>query len=310
MKSDKFIYFSLAVLILLNSLAWIAVFNFNKPRLLEVDFFNIGQGDAIFVETPQRHRILIDGGPSSKILEKLGAEMVFYGRSLDMIILTHPDPDHLLGLIDVIKRYKISLIGFTGVKSSRPEFVEFYNQILKNKIPKVILKKNNRVWLGEDIYIDILSPLEDFEGKEVQDYNPSSIAAKLVFGKNSFLFTGDIPKSTEEKLVNDNSIGRKLDSDILKVSHHGSKTSTGESFIRAVSPEIAVISVGGYNPYTQSLKENKDCDNKEANKYGHPHCEVLERLQKFDIKVLRTDKNGDVKFFSDGNNYKYLELRN
>ena len=137
-KSVKnFLYFILGILICLNILAWIAVVDLNRPQSLEVTFFDVGQGDAIFIETPERHQILIDGGPSSKILEKLGKEMPFYDRSIDLIILTHPDPDHLNGLVDVLKSYKVGLIGFNGAKGTNPAFSEFEKQILNNKIPVV-----------------------------------------------------------------------------------------------------------------------------------------------------------------------------
>jgi len=128
-----------------------------------------------------------------------------------------------------------------------------------------------------------LQPFESLEGKEFKDSNNTSIISKLVFGKNSFLFTGDAYKNVEGELINKKA---EIDSDVLKVSHHGSKTSSSEEFIKSVSPQIAVISAGI------------------GNKYGHPHQEVLELLEKYDIKVSRTDKDGDIKIISDGKNYE------
>ena len=126
----------------------------------------------------------------------------------------------------------------------------------------------------------ILYPFENLEGKVFEDSNNTSIISKLVFGKNSFLFTGDAYKNVEGELINKKA---EIDSDVLKVAHHGSKTSSSEEFIKAVSPEIAVISAG------------------RENKYGHPNQEVLELLEKYGIRVLRTDKDGDIKIISDGN---------
>ena len=294
-------------------MAWSVVFDLNRPRFLEVNFFDIGQGDAIFIQTPKRTQILIDGGPSSRIIQKLGEAMPFYDRSIDLIISTHPDADHLLGLIDVLKRYKVNFVGTNGTKSSRPEFQEFEKQIQKKNVFLKILKRGQRILVGDNLYpvrnmsdnssqpshiidnscdgischarvsngvsFEILAPLEDFEGREVVDFNTSSIVLRMIFGENSFLFTADAPKTIEEQLV---AAGSDLDSDILKVSHHGSRSSTTEIFLRTVTPEIAVIQVG------------KD------NQYGHPHSEVLERLEKYGIKIFRTDIDGDIKVISDG----------
>lgn len=282
MKRKRKIVFLLAVLVLLNFSAWKAVWHLSQS-FLKVIFLDVGQGDAIFIETPQKHQILIDGGPSSKILEKLGEAMPFYDRSLDLIILTHPDPDHLLGLIDVLRVYRVELIGYTGVKSNKADFLEWENQILEKKVSKIVLKKNQKILLGKEIFFEILAPLESFEGKEVSDFNSSSIVAKLNYLEDTFLFTGDIPKSIEKKLVEQ---GINLDSDILKVSHHGSKTSSSDIFLTVVTPEIAVIQVG------------------EDNQYGHPHPEVLERMQGYGIKIFRTDKNGNIQIISDGSNFQ------
>ena len=187
-KAKNSTIFIFGLLVILNSLAWITVYNLSKPRLLEVDFFDVGQGDSIFIETPQKYQVLIDGGPSSKIIEKLGKVMPFYDRSLDLVILTHPDPDHLVGLIDVLKNYNVNLIGFTGVVSSNPEFIEWKSQISSKHTPLIVLTKNEKILLGKEVYMYILAPLESFEGREVKDFNSSSIVARLVFKNSSFLF--------------------------------------------------------------------------------------------------------------------------
>ncbi len=173
-----------------------------------------------------------------------------------------------------------------GAKSSRPEFLEFENQIQEKKINLKIAGNGKRISIGWDIYFDILSPIENFEGREVVDFNTSSIVARLVFDKVSFLFTGDAPKSIEEELIKNNV---NLDSDVLKVSHHGSRTSNSDSFLKAVNPEIAVIQVGL------------------DNQWGHPHPEVLARLEKYGIKIFRTDLDGDIKIVSNG---KTLRITN
>lgn len=293
-NARNFISGVLVVLFFLNVLAWIAVFDLAKPQFLEVTFFDVGQGDAIFIETPKRHQILIDGGPSSVILEKLGKKMPFWDKSIDLVILTHPERDHLAGLIEVLKKYKIENILWTGIIRDTAEFKEWQNLIKPSSERKSLLlgkdekaqikiaKVGQKIIAGRTV-IDILYPFENLEGKIFKDSNNTSIIGKLIFGQNSFLFTGDIYQSAEKEILDR---GLDVNSDILKVAHHGSKTSSPEEFIVKVSPEIAVISVG---------KENS---------YGHPNQEVLEIFKKFGIKVLRTDLDGDIKIFSDGKNLK------
>lgn len=276
----------LGLLFLLNILAWLALFDLNKLKFLEVNFFDVGQGDAIFIETPRGQQILIDGGPDPTVLERLSQEMPFWDRDIDLIILTHPEADHLSGLLEVLKRYKIENILWTGVVRDIAEYKEWEKLIQKEKAKIKIAQAGQKVICSisnlEHCYFIILSPLENLEGQEFKDSNNTSIITKLVFGENSFLFTGDIYKSGELQLTNQEI---NVDSDILKVSHHGSKTSSSEEFLEKVSPEIGVISVG-------------------KNRYGHPHQETLETLQKYGIKVLRTDLNGNIKIFSDGKKLK------
>jgi len=284
MKNRKFLFLILGFLVFSNLIAWIIVFDLGKVRFLEVIFFDVGQGDAIFIETPSYHQILIDGGPDSTILEKLSKEMPFWDRSIDLIILTHPERDHLTGLIEVLEKYKVENILWTGIVRDTAEYKEWKKLIEEEKAEIFIAKAGQKIscltWQIKQCDLEILQPFESLEGKEFKDSNNTSIISKLVFGKNSFLFTGDAYKNVEVELINKEA---EIDSDVLKVAHHGSKTSSSEEFLKAVSPEIAVISVG------------------RENKYGHPNEEVLELLEKYGIRVLRTDKDGDIKIISDGN---------
>jgi len=288
-RTKNFSFFILGALFSLNILAWIAVYDFCKPQLLAVNFFDVGQGDAIFIVSPQRHQILIDGGPGPAILEKLAAEMPFYDRSLDLIILTHPERDHISGLIEVLKRYEVENILWTGIVRNSSEYEEWMKLIKEEKAKifiaklsqKVICQGNHPEQKGE--FMEILNPLESLEGREFKnDSNDTSIVIKLVFNKETFLFTGDISSKIEKDLKLAN---LPLKADILKVAHHGSKYSSSDYFLESVLPEIAVIQVG-------------------KNSYGHPTEEVLRRLEKFGIKTLRTDLDGDIKIVSDGKNYE------
>jgi competence protein ComEC len=287
--NEKIVLFILGFLFLANFFAWIVVFDLRSHKFLEVNFFDVGQGDAIFVETPTRHQILIDGGPSSKIIEKLAKEIPFWDRSIDLIILTHPEKDHITGLLEVLKRYKVENILWTGIIRDIPEYKEWLNLIGKEKANIKIAKAGQRISCKNCKWkIEVFYPFESLEGEEFEDSNNTSIVSKLIFGNSSFLFTGDIYKDVEESLV---LTSLDLNSKILKVAHHGSKTSSSEKFLEKVLPEIAVISVG-------------------ENKYGHPNKEVLEILEKYGIKVLRTDREGDIKIISDSKKYEISNFQN
>ena len=280
----------LGILLGLNLLAWVAVWELAGSGRLEVTFFDVGQGDSILIETPQNQQILIDGGPSGeRVLEKLGKEMPFWDRTIDLIILTHPERDHMAGLLEVLKRYEVQNILWTGVVRDTAEYQEWEKLIGEEGANIYIAKAGLRItggptslqiWGRSDL--DVLYPFESLEGKEMKDSNDTSIIVKLIFGKISFLFTGDASQSVEKRLV----LGlakHNLDAEVLKVGHHGSKTSTSGEFVEAVSPDIAVISAG------------------RNNSYGHPHREVLDNLA--GVNIFRTDLSGDIKIISDGENY-------
>lgn len=257
---------------------WIGVFiEAKQSQILKVDFFDIGQGDAIFIETGDKKQILIDGGPNSSILEKIGRAIPFYDRYIDVIVLTHPEQDHLNGLIEIIKRYNVGAIITNGIVRNTSQYREWMKIIEQKNIPLYIAQKGGKVDFGNGINLDILYPFENMDNKELSDSNNYSIVSKLVYKNFDALFTGDIEKNVEKKLVKS---GIDLKSDILKIAHHGSKTSTSEEFLKAVDAIMAIIQMG------------KD------NQYGHPHQEVLERLK--NLRVLQTGKHGDVEVFSNG----------
>jgi competence protein ComEC len=282
-ENEKFILFILGFLFFANFFAWAIAFDLRSHKFLEVDFFDVGQGDAIFIETPTRHQILIDGGPSPKIIEKLAREIPFWDRTIDLIILTHPEKDHITGLLEVLKRYKVENILWTGIVRNIPEYKEWLSLIEKEKANVKIAKAGQKISCKNCQWtIEIFYPFESLKGEEFEDSNNTSIVSKLIFGNSSFLFTGDIYKDVEESLA---LTPFNLNSKILKIAHHGSKTSSSQKFLEEVLPEVAIISVG-------------------ENKYGHPNQEVLETLEKYGIRVLRTDLNGDIKITSDGSAYQ------
>ena len=282
-------------LLALNIFAWKEVFVLSSDRNLKVVFFDVGQGDSAFIETPEGHQIIIDGGPDSSLLQKLNERMPFWDRTIDLVILTHPEKDHMTGLIDLLEQYKIDYFLWTGIIKNSPqskklsELLEkaqsqdknyFLASLAEFKPTKIIFAEPDSDLSAGDVYIDILSPLENLSGQEVQNTNDSSVVVKLIYGENEFIFTGDIGFSIEKKLV---SAGIDLSADVLKVAHHGSKYSTSDKFLAVASPEVAVISAG------------------KNNSYGHPTPEVLQRLADFGIETLRTDQKGDITILSDGN---------
>lgn len=260
---------------------WYGVIHRQPSNFLTVNFLDIGQGDAIFIEAPNHNQVLIDGGRGSAVLAELGEVMPFYDREIDLIISTHPDSDHLGGLIEVVKRYKVNKILTTSVNSDTKEFEEWERVIQEKNIPVQIAKAGQIITLSKNVKMEVVSPSEDYENKNVEDLNHTSIVNRLVFGDLEILFTGDAEEKRERELLLS---GVNLDADILKVGHHGSKKSTTSEFIKAVSPEVAIIQVG------------------ENNRYNHPTKEVLERLA--GITIYRNDKNGRIEVKSNGRGYK------
>ena len=152
---SKKVFVFLGLLVVLNVVAWSVVFDFSQQKFLEVNFFDVGQGDAVFIETPQSQQILIDGGPSSKILEKLGKEIPFWDRNIDLIILTHPEADHMVGLIEVLKKYKVNSILWTGIVRDTPEYKEWEELIEKEGAKIYFSESGQKIKMSSGISIDI-----------------------------------------------------------------------------------------------------------------------------------------------------------
>jgi len=274
----------LIVLVSVNGVIWYAVAHAGNGGELRVTFLDIGQGDAIFIEAPNGNQLLLDGGPNKAVLRELAKVMPFYDRSIDVIMASHPDSDHISGLTDVAERFTVGLFTFSGAQSDTGAYTDLLHAVDAHHIKKVVLTRGSRIILAPDIVVDILYPDRDVAG---MDSNSTSLVARLVYGDTSFLFTGDLPSSIENYLVRLDP--HDIDVDILKLGHHGSKNSSSPAFLGATSPHYAIISAG------------KD------NKYGHPHKETLDRLAELGIPYLSTIDRGAIMFESDG---KTISLEN
>lgn len=246
----------------------------SSSQYLQVYFFNVGQGDAAYLRTPDNQDILIDGGPDATILSKIGKIMPFFDRKIELVILSHPQADHLTGLIDVVKRYEIGEIVWNKNPCETSLCQEWASLIREKNILQVAPPKNSQFNFGQ---INIKFP---YAG-EAKDVNDQSVLAKVIFGKSAMLFTGDAGVDIEKNLIK-----QKIDlrAQVLKVGHHGSKNSSSQNFLERVNPQFAIISVGA------------------KNNYGHPTQEVLKRLKNLKINFFRTDQDSDIKCLSDGQN--------
>jgi competence protein ComEC len=266
----------------------------NSRNSLKVYFFDVGQGDASLIKIGD-FEILTDGGPNNKIVQKLGEVLPFYDREIELMILTHPHADHLTGLIEVLRRYKVKKIFYTGVIHTTDEYLAWLSEIQKQKIPVEIVKEGQVFILPlhsqSEAKLEILSPFYDLNGQRVLGkeeeeggLNDTSVAFKFVYGEISFLFTGDISGRIEKELLS------KLNQvDVLKVAHHGSRFATTKEFLEKIKPRYAVIEVG-------------------ENRYGQPAFKTMWRLEQGGAKVFRTDRDGDIVFTTDGRKLSY-ELR-
>lgn len=287
----------LGVLGVVAMLSLVAVYAYGQTNSLEVHFFDVGQGDAIFIEMPDGRQILIDGGPNDKVIEKLNSVMPFWDRSIDMIIATHADADHLTGLVPVLEHYDVDVVLWNGIEAETKTF-KMWQELVEEEGAEVLVSKYGmRFVLSDSAFFEILHPYKAGPGPALGRPAPKergsprlqsgrqndySLVVRFVYGEDSFLFAGDIERQSEYKIISGNDY---IESDILKVAHHGSKTSSSELFLEKVNPKIAVVSSGHTNPY------------------GHPHEAILQRLGLYGIKIRRTDEEGDVVLLSNGNSF-------
>lgn len=274
-----FIFLLLTVNIFLFRLDWE-----NSHRGLTFAMLNVGQGDALFIESPTGVQIMFDGGPARKVLGPLAQVMSPFDKTIDAIVITNPDADHIGGFLDILKNYKVDEVFESGTLTDSKTYQNLKTEIKKQNISNVLVKRGMKLDIGGGAVIDILFPDRDVSSWVTND---GSVVARLSYGNTSIMLTGDATIKTEKIILSENKEAQ-LKSAILKVGHHGSRTSTSSSFAKAVSPQYAIISDG------------KD------NKYGHPHKETLDTLTQFGANIFRTDLLGSIIMKSDGKKETFL----
>ena len=260
-----------------NGAVWYAARLEDRGTILTLSVLDVGQGDAIFIDAPNGNQLLLDGGPPGQVVSALSSVMPFYDRSIDLLALSHPHLDHFGGLIDVLARYEVGGVVTSGTEGVAPEYKNFKNAEKTAGQEEIFLREGTRIVMDHDVYLDVLFPASD-----VSDATPHNgmLVMRLTYASTSVLLTGDMEENLEGYLLKYKP--ESLGSDVLKVGHHGSKTSTSEPFLAVVNPEIALISLGA------------------TNKYGHPNEETLEILERHGVKIYRTDESGTISLTIDG----------
>lgn len=273
-NSRKLAYGATLLLVTLAIISYVIIWH-GKNSPINIIFLDIGQGDSILISQGSQ-QLLIDGGKDGQLLlEKMGRYIPFWDRNIEAIVATHPDQDHIGGLIDVLGVYEVDYFLETKMQSQSQTFMKLQEEIGKNKIEKIEAKKGVIMKFADGAVVEILYPLESVTDINGKDTNMYSVVAKLTIGENKFLLTGDLPTTEENKLMES---GADISANFLKVAHHGSKYATSSTFLDAVKPSDAIISVG------------------KNNSYGHPNQEVLSRLLQNKVNVIRTDERGDVAY--------------
>lgn len=268
-RKHKF-YLIITVLALCGFLIYL--FLTSADGRFHIYFLDVGQGDSVLIVTPGGAEVLIDGGPGNRVLSELSEILPFYDKSIEMIVLTHPDKDHMEGLVDVLKRYSVEKVMITGVFKQDSLYEEFLREIEDVQVI-VAYAQSDFEYFG--VNFDVLYPFEQIVGSEPENLNDSSIVIMVSYNGKRVLLSGDAEAQEEGELIE---ADIDLMADIFKAGHHGSKTSSSLAFLQKVRPEIVVIGVG------------------KNNQYGHPHGETLENFAKVGAKVYRTDIDGRIEF--------------
>jgi competence protein ComEC len=268
----------LAGLSLVAVVSWMGAVSTPDGRL-HVVFFDVGQGDGIFIRTPGGAQVIIDGGPSpAAMADAVGRRMPFWDRSIELVIMTHADEDHVGGLIPILERYHIERAIEPGYPHVSGPYLRWRDLLREKGIDTHFARAGMWIHLGDGVWLEVLNPPEPLLQGTNTDVNNNAVVVRLTYGETSFLLTGDIEAEAEGQLVGN----RRLPAQVLKLAHHGSDTSTTSGFLAAAQPWVAVVSVGA------------------DNRFGHPSNDVMARVMQTGAHIYRTDKHGEVEFVSDG----------
>lgn len=248
---------------------------------LQVSFLDVGQGDAIYIRAPNGNDVLIDGGPDNSVMTQLRQVMPTYDTDIDIIIATHPDKDHIAGLIPIFEKYEVKKYVHSEISSGTSFDTSLKGHAAQEPgLEEIIARRGQRYIIDDNqgVYLDILYPNKDTS--DFKDTNGASIVARLVYNQQSFLLTGDAPIETETFLNRQD--GLLLGSTVLKLGHHGSKTSSSDQFLTMVHPQYAIVSAG------------------KNNRYRHPNSEVINRISRYPVTLLSTIDSGTITFETDG----------
>ncbi|PJC38282.1 hypothetical protein CO045_01120 [Candidatus Peregrinibacteria bacterium CG_4_9_14_0_2_um_filter_41_14] len=265
----------------LLSVLLIGVFGYTQapyltnPNCYYFDFLDVGQGDSILVTTPTHKNILIDGGPGQAVLDQLGATMPWWDKEIDLVVLTHPHADHLDGLLEVFKRFKVNQFYLTGATYNSSQYEELYGLISEYQIPYKFATSSIKAEL-DALSLEFIYPNTPYLGREPpENINNSSIAGKISVDGFKFLFTGDAELEEEAALLQ---LDYDFGANLFKAGHHGSRTSSSPALIDRINPQFVVIQSG------------------QGNSYGHPHRQTLDTFAQRNLQLYRNDLQGDIKF--------------
>lgn len=245
---------------------------------LRVTFLDIGQGDSILIETPAGGKILVDGGRDNVVLERLGKHLNFFEKKIDLVVATHDDLDHVGGLPGVLDRYEVDTLLTSLASSTGDAMSALVTRAQEKNVTLLHADRSQIINTDDGVELQILFPTQNMNG--AKDSNSASVVLRVVYGEMSFLFTGDLPQAGELYLTN--IYGSKLKSNILKLGHHGSDTSTHPTFLKTVDPSAVVVSAG------------------KNNSFNHPHQSVIDLIKKFNIQIFSTAEVGNIEFVTNG----------
>ncbi|RJR10328.1 MBL fold metallo-hydrolase [Candidatus Parcubacteria bacterium] len=254
-------------LILMSLLLFSLLRNDNK---FKINFLDIGQGDAILITTPDNQNILIDGGPDNLLLSELAKAMDWWERDIDYLIISHYHADHMVGFIELLNRYRVKNVLVTGHQPEDFLYRVWTDKLSEKNIIPTIVYAGDKFILSDDLSWQVLSADTNHE-----DYNENSLVMRLTYKDTDFMLTGDLGEEGEARILQ---AGFDISSEYLKVGHHGSRWSSSQKFLEAISPQFCII---------QSGKDNK---------FGHPHQETIDRLNSIGCQIMDNQNLGIISF--------------